>query len=308
MSFQFCCPQGHVLQGDPSQVGQLFQCPICGSNFLIPPPEISQVPPAGFFQGPGAWPAANAPGASFPGQMPAMMPPPNMPLMPGMPPGPFPNPAEPFSNPAGQIAFGPFAVNPPGQAAGSPGPANRAQPQQPQATSPPAETDRPRFELGFDPHAKAALPFEIPGEGDGTAGPLPAAGQSLPLFPAPAFPSSALPAPDFSAGGEDLSPTDAESAAIELAGLDMPTILHIRCPSGHLVKATSDLLGKNGRCPACKKTFELRYENSVEFRRRKEKIREREEVKSGKAWIAWAFLAAFLAFVALIAMMLVMNR
>ena len=64
--------------------------------------------------------------------------------------------------------------------------------------------------------------------------------------------------------------------------------------------AKSDLLGKNGRCPACKKTFELRYEDSVEFHRRKEKILHREEIKTGRAWIAWAFLAAFLLFVGLV--------
>ncbi len=32
--------------------------------------------------------------------------------------------------------------------------------------------------------------------------------------------------------------------------------------------APSELLGRLGRCPACKKTFELRYENSLEFQRR----------------------------------------
>jgi hypothetical protein len=89
---------------------------------------------------------------------------------------------------------------------------------------------------------------------------------------------------------------------------DPPKILHIRCPSGHLVKACSDLLGTNGRCPACKKTFELRYENSIEFLRRTEKILRREEIKSNKTWIAWAFLAAFLVFVGLIALVLLLSR
>ena len=89
MSFQFCCPQGHVLQGDPSQVGQLFQCPMCGSSFLIPPPIDpaavgGPTAPGGFFQGPGTFPGANAPLPSFPAQggMPGLMPPQNMPMMP----------------------------------------------------------------------------------------------------------------------------------------------------------------------------------------------------------------------------------
>lgn len=38
MSFQFQCPQGHLLEGDPSQAGQAVNCPTCGMLFLIPAP------------------------------------------------------------------------------------------------------------------------------------------------------------------------------------------------------------------------------------------------------------------------------
>jgi hypothetical protein len=38
MSFQFHCPQGHLLEGDPSQAGQAVNCPTCGMLFLIPAP------------------------------------------------------------------------------------------------------------------------------------------------------------------------------------------------------------------------------------------------------------------------------
>jgi len=38
MSFQFQCPQGHLLEGDPSQAGQAVHCPTCGMLFLIPAP------------------------------------------------------------------------------------------------------------------------------------------------------------------------------------------------------------------------------------------------------------------------------
>ena len=109
MSFQFCCPQGHVLQGELSQVGQLFQCPMCGSSFLIPPPDN------GSWQMGGPVAAgvtsrerglANAPGPSFPdqGPMPGMMPPQTMLLMPGSPMAPGP-PAGSYPLPAPQ----PFA-------------------------------------------------------------------------------------------------------------------------------------------------------------------------------------------------------
>jgi hypothetical protein len=38
MSFQFQCPQGHLLEGDTSQAGQAVHCPMCGMLFLIPAP------------------------------------------------------------------------------------------------------------------------------------------------------------------------------------------------------------------------------------------------------------------------------
>jgi len=257
MSFQFCCPQGHVLQGELSQVGQLFQCPMCGSSFLIP---------------------------SFP--------------------------------------FGPAA-------------APAESPPQSPATAPQSETDKPRFDLGFDPDAKESLPFELPGqsgaeaEQPSTAGlpafSFPAPSFLAPSFPAPSFlvtslpegslpessfPAPAMPAPTFepSVGGQDFLQSAPPTTEEEVAPQDSPKVLHIRCPSGHLVKAKSDLLGKNGRCPACKKTFELRYEDSVEFQRRKEKILRREENKTGRAWIAGALLAAFLVFAGLVGLIIALNK
>ncbi len=42
MTYQFQCPQGHLLEGDPSQAGQQCNCPTCGMLFIIPPPpEVS---------------------------------------------------------------------------------------------------------------------------------------------------------------------------------------------------------------------------------------------------------------------------
>ena len=38
MSFQFTCPQGHLLEGDPAHAGMQSQCPLCGSLFIIPQP------------------------------------------------------------------------------------------------------------------------------------------------------------------------------------------------------------------------------------------------------------------------------
>lgn len=38
MAFQFTCPQGHLLEGDPAHVGMQSQCPMCGVMFIIPTP------------------------------------------------------------------------------------------------------------------------------------------------------------------------------------------------------------------------------------------------------------------------------
>lgn len=46
MSFQFKCPQGHLLEGDPSHAGQQCHCPVCGMLFIIPAP-LHQASPAG---------------------------------------------------------------------------------------------------------------------------------------------------------------------------------------------------------------------------------------------------------------------
>jgi len=196
--------------------------------------------------------------------------------------------------------------------------------EQPLPTVLQSETRKPGIDLGFDPSEKAALPFDLPVRSEAEGERPPAAPLSAPLLPAPSLivpsllagvlPPATFLAPSLSAstfepisGGEDFRhsiPAGAEEAAMPQMP---PKVLHIRCPSGHLVTARNDLLGKNGRCPACKKTFELRYEDSLEFHRRKEKILRREEVKSAKAWIAWAFLAAFLVLAGLVALLLVLS-
>ncbi|MGE0607379.1 MAG: hypothetical protein AB7O62_09820 [Pirellulales bacterium] len=43
MPFQFLCPQGHLLEGIESQMGQQCNCPVCGSAFIVP---VIEAPPA----------------------------------------------------------------------------------------------------------------------------------------------------------------------------------------------------------------------------------------------------------------------
>jgi uncharacterized Zn finger protein (UPF0148 family) len=36
MAFQFLCPNGHLLEGESSQMGHQIDCPTCGVAFIIP--------------------------------------------------------------------------------------------------------------------------------------------------------------------------------------------------------------------------------------------------------------------------------
>jgi len=57
MAFQFLCPQGHLLQGEESLVGQKCKCPYCQSELVVPPPP-EELPAA---QGTGVTEDAYAP-------------------------------------------------------------------------------------------------------------------------------------------------------------------------------------------------------------------------------------------------------
>lgn len=53
MSFQFQCPRGHLLEGDPAQAGTAVNCPTCGMLFIIPAPLTPEpAQPLGLFSVP----------------------------------------------------------------------------------------------------------------------------------------------------------------------------------------------------------------------------------------------------------------
>ena len=71
MSFQFLCPQGHLLEGIESQTGQQCQCPLCGTAFIVPAPTGYTPPPQPYSApaGPAApsiGPSQHAPVGSIP--------------------------------------------------------------------------------------------------------------------------------------------------------------------------------------------------------------------------------------------------
>ena len=50
MSFHFRCPSGHLLQAEDQDVGQIVNCPVCGTAMAIPsnpagPPTAAPVSP-----------------------------------------------------------------------------------------------------------------------------------------------------------------------------------------------------------------------------------------------------------------------
>ncbi len=67
MPFQFMCPQGHLLEGHESQMGQQVPCPVCGTLMIVPivgaNPVEAQQPGAAEQPFPGLPEAASPPNA-----------------------------------------------------------------------------------------------------------------------------------------------------------------------------------------------------------------------------------------------------
>jgi hypothetical protein len=160
MPFQFYCPQGHLLQGDESQMGQQSQCPMCGSMFVIP-----MMPGAPQYQQPAMQPAAGFPGMQAPPQQ---------------------------------------------------------QPAPPQQVAPPVEPPKP------------AEP-EVP----------------------PA-----------------------------------PKIVRIPCPNGHVLETPSDMFGQQALCPYCNVQFELRFEDSQEYKLQQSEVKRKKEDDFNAALLKWSIRIA----------------
>jgi hypothetical protein len=192
MSFQFTCPQGHLLEGDPAHAGMQSQCPMCGAMFIIPQPPA----PA-----PTVTPG---PGPGFPGIAPQ--------------------------------GIGPQI----GPVSGAPG----------------------GFGLNFGPP---------PEEPQGPA----AIAEAMPAAPEPAVPPEPEPDP----------------------------IVHILCPNGHELETPMSMVGTDAMCPHCEAQFRLRYEDSREYREKKQKEREHREAMFGRKALNFAIVTAVLVMVGLIGLM-----
>ena len=73
MNFQFYCPQGHLLQSDTANAGATIACPICGTQFIVPPPPQSVLAARPAWDPPPPAPSAvPAPGDGAPAGRPAL--------------------------------------------------------------------------------------------------------------------------------------------------------------------------------------------------------------------------------------------
>lgn len=253
MSFQFQCPQGHLLEGQPAQAGQQINCPMCGILFIIPAPlspgpsgpaPAPGRPPGPYPVTPPA-PAPSAPSAPYPGGPPSPPAPPGGPAYP--PPGP---PASPQSY-AGQPA--PY----PGQPAPYPG----------------------------QPAASGAAPSFPPSPHPGPPAPEPPSAPQA-AAPDPQWqPHQSFEQIAEQAGG---GAAQAEAAAVE----PEEELLHIPCPNGHELESPRDMLGQDVLCPHCDVQFQLREKDSVEAKRKRRHEREARDRKVGNLWLNWAIVIA----------------
>ena len=65
------------------------------------------------------------------------------------------------------------------------------------------------------------------------------------------------------------------------------------------------MLGEEALCPYCKARFQLRYEDSREYREKRARERELHEQKVGRLWLTWSVIAAVVVLGGLLVMIVV---
>jgi hypothetical protein len=71
-----------------------------------------------------------------------------------------------------------------------------------------------------------------------------------------------------------------------------PKIFHIPCPNGHVLETPDDILGQQALCPYCNVQFELRMEDSNEFRQEQEVLRRQREEEMNERWVRYSIRLA----------------
>jgi ribosomal protein S27E len=274
MPFQFYCPQGHLLEGHESQMGQQSQCPMCGSVFVMPVMPGATMPAGPVPGGPAqpGWPGYGQPappGYGQPGVYGQQMPPVYPMNYPGGAPVPNPYPGYPanFGAPGGAM---------PGY---GPQPGYGAQ----------------QFEQPFT--AAPAAPFQPP-----------EAGVQQPTtqgFPGMQTETSAEPAATTAAPQQPVAaPTEPPAPPPEEK--KEPRIVRIPCPQGHELQTPMDMVNQEVLCPICGTQFHLRYEDSIEFKEEQAELRRRKAESLNYAAMKWSIVAAVVIVLGILGMFIYM--
>jgi hypothetical protein len=80
-------------------------------------------------------------------------------------------------------------------------------------------------------------------------------------------------------------------------------IVHILCPNGHELETPMSMVGTDAMCPHCEAQFRLRYEDSREYREKKQKEREHREAMFSRKALNFAIVTAVLVMIGLIGLM-----
>lgn len=86
----------------------------------------------------------------------------------------------------------------------------------------------------------------------------------------------------------------------EYGAAEEERLLHIPCPSGHVLETPLDMLGQDVLCPHCGAQFALREKDSLEYKKRKQMADDIREQHSARAWFNWAVVLGVLVLGALI--------
>lgn len=109
-------------------------------------------------------------------------------------------------------------------------------------------------------------------------------------------------APDFSVFGGVPPGQDADPPEITAAD---PKVLHIPCPSGHVLETPEEMIGQDALCPFCNAQFRLRYDDSLERRRERELEEERRQARAARAWLNWSIAIAAVVVIGVILLFIV---
>lgn len=148
------------------------------------------------------------------------------------------------------------------------------------------------------------------------APPAVAAPTPPPVTPPPAPPFSPPPPADgLSDDGDGFDPlggVDDELPAGDDDGIESGggtfgdiDVYSIPCPNGHVLETPVEMLGQHAMCPHCQSQFELREEDSKEYKERRAREIEKQDAIVGEKWLKRAMWIAGIVIAGLLIMVII---